>query len=102
SLAYGITRFDSSVGGLGGCPYAPGAAGNVATNDVLYLLHGLGIETGINEDKMREAAFYIQNKLGKSLPSKSLAAVAAQECGDSPSTEAPEAAKSCYSLFSEC
>ncbi|HLR09635.1 MAG TPA: hydroxymethylglutaryl-CoA lyase [Bacillota bacterium] len=79
SLAYGITRFDSSVGGLGGCPYAPGAAGNVATNDVLYLLHGLGIETGINEDKMREAAFYIQNKLGKSLPSKSLAAVAAQE-----------------------
>src|SRR5699024_3185306 len=42
SMECGIHRFDSSIGGLGGCPYAPGAAGNVATNDVLYLLHGLG------------------------------------------------------------
>lgn len=73
SLQNGITRFDSSVGGLGGCPYAPGAAGNVATNDVLYLLHGLGIETGIKESKIQDAAFYIQNKLNKELPSKSLA-----------------------------
>ncbi|GAA0437320.1 hydroxymethylglutaryl-CoA lyase [Lentibacillus halophilus] len=73
SLEYGITRLDSSIGGLGGCPYAPGAAGNVATNDVLYLLHGLGIDTGVNEHKLREAALYIQNKLGKTLPSKTLA-----------------------------
>ncbi|GGB46485.1 hydroxymethylglutaryl-CoA lyase [Lentibacillus populi] len=73
SLEYGITRFDSSIGGLGGCPYAPGAAGNVATNDVLYLLHGLGIKTGIDEKKLQEAAFFIQKKLGKALPSKSLA-----------------------------
>ncbi|WP_106495798.1 hydroxymethylglutaryl-CoA lyase [Lentibacillus sp. Marseille-P4043] len=78
SLPYGITRFDSSIGGLGGCPYAPGAAGNVATNDVLYLLHGLGIHTGIDEKKLQEAAFYIQQKLGKSLPSKSLAYAASQ------------------------
>lgn len=73
SLRYGITRFDSAVGGLGGCPYAPGAAGNVATNDVLYLLHGLGIDTGIDGSKMEDAAFFIQDKLDKKLPSKSLA-----------------------------
>ena len=72
SMNYGITRFDSSVGGLGGCPYAPGAAGNVATNDLLYLLDGLGIYTGINENKLEEASFFIQNKLGRKLPSKSL------------------------------
>ncbi|RKQ30766.1 hydroxymethylglutaryl-CoA lyase [Oceanobacillus halophilus] len=74
SIQYGITRFDSSIGGLGGCPYAPGAAGNVATNDVLYLLHGLGIETGIDEKNIQEASLYIQSKLGKVLPSRSLLA----------------------------
>ncbi|MUV36626.1 Hydroxymethylglutaryl-CoA lyase [Lentibacillus sp. JNUCC-1] len=79
SLRYGITRFDSSVGGLGGCPFAPGAAGNVATNDVLYLLHGMGIKTGIDERSMQEAALMMQNKLGKTLPSKSLASALAQE-----------------------
>lgn len=78
AMEYGITKFDSSVGGLGGCPYAPGAAGNVATNDVLYLMHGLGIKTGIDEKKLKEAGFFIQNKLGKSLPSKALAYAAHQ------------------------
>lgn len=78
SMEYGITRFDSSVGGLGGCPYAPGAAGNIATNDVLYLMHQMGIQTGINEKKLQEASFFIQNKLGKALPSKSLAYATAQ------------------------
>ncbi|GIO21677.1 hydroxymethylglutaryl-CoA lyase [Oceanobacillus sp. J11TS1] len=73
ALHMGITRFDSTVGGLGGCPYAPGAAGNVATNDVLYLLNGLGIETGINEKHIQEASIFIQNKLGKPLPSRSVA-----------------------------
>ncbi|MFA1819266.1 hydroxymethylglutaryl-CoA lyase [Virgibacillus oceani] len=79
SMEYGITRFDSAVGGLGGCPYAPGAAGNVATNDILYLMHGLGIKTGICEKKLQEAALYIQNKLDKNLPSKSVAYAAAQQ-----------------------
>ncbi|WP_156291635.1 hydroxymethylglutaryl-CoA lyase [Oceanobacillus salinisoli] len=74
AMKYGISRFDSSIGGLGGCPYAPGAAGNVATNDVLYLLHGLGIETGVNEKKIQEASLYIQDILGKTLPSRSLLA----------------------------
>ncbi|WP_080874126.1 hydroxymethylglutaryl-CoA lyase [Oceanobacillus timonensis] len=73
ALHMGITRFDSTVGGLGGCPYAPGAAGNVATNDVLYLLNGLGIETGISEKGIQEASIYIQNKLGTTLPSRSVA-----------------------------
>lgn len=73
SMRYGVTRFDSSLGGLGGCPYAPGAAGNVATNDILYLLHGLGISTGIDESKIQEAALFIQEKLKKDLPSRSLA-----------------------------
>ncbi|AXI08836.1 hydroxymethylglutaryl-CoA lyase [Oceanobacillus zhaokaii] len=76
SMQYGIHRFDSSIGGLGGCPYAPGASGNVATNDVLYLLHGLGIHTGIYEDKVQEASLFIQDKLGKALPSRSLAYLA--------------------------
>ncbi len=73
SLHYGVTRFDGSVGGLGGCPYAKGATGNVDTNDVLYLLHGVGIQTGISERKMQQAGLYIQNLLGKQLPSRSLA-----------------------------
>ncbi|MFS0752054.1 hydroxymethylglutaryl-CoA lyase [Oceanobacillus sp. 1P07AA] len=73
AMHYGIYRFDSTIGGLGGCPYAPGAAGNVATNDVLYLLEGLGINTGIDERKLQEAGVFIQNKLDKTLPSRSLA-----------------------------
>lgn len=79
AMEYGITRFDSSIGGLGGCPYAPGAAGNVATDDVLYLLHGMGIKTGIDERALKEASLFIQNKLGKTLPSKSLAYALAQQ-----------------------
>src|SRR5690625_4489703 len=78
SMDYGINRFDSSVGGLGGCPYAPGAAGNVATNDLLYLLHGLGINTGIDENKLQEASLFIQEKLNKQLPSRSLSYIASQ------------------------
>lgn len=79
SMELGITRFDSSVGGLGGCPYAPGAAGNVATNDLLYLLHGMGIHTGIDEEWLQEASLFIQGKLGKELPSKSLTNALAQQ-----------------------
>lgn len=79
AMSYGIYRFDSTVGGLGGCPYAPGAAGNVATNDVLYLLHGMGIQTGIREKKLQEAGLFIQSKLGKILPSKSLVYAASQQ-----------------------
>jgi len=72
SLDLGITRFDSSIGGLGGCPYAPGASGNVATDDLLYMLEGMEIETGISKDKIHNAALFIQEKIGRSLASHSL------------------------------
>ena len=62
-LEEGITIIDSSVSGLGGCPYAKGASGNVATEEVVYMLHGLGLETGINLDKLIEAGQYICNAL---------------------------------------
>lgn len=72
SLEMGITTFDSSVGGLGGCPYAKGASGNVATEDLLYLLSEMGIETGVQLDRLISAGTYIENKIGKKLVSKQL------------------------------
>lgn len=72
SLDMGITTFDSSLGGLGGCPYAPGASGNVATDDFLYMLDGMGIHTGVDANKLLDASSYIQEKIGRPLPSRSL------------------------------
>jgi isopropylmalate/homocitrate/citramalate synthase len=69
-LQLGITTYDSSAGGLGGCPYAPGAAGNLATEDLLYLLRGLGIETGIDLEKVVEATSYLSSWLGHAPTSK--------------------------------
>jgi hydroxymethylglutaryl-CoA lyase len=66
----GITTFDSSVGGLGGCPYAPGSAGNVATEDVVYMFHGMGVKTGLNLEKLLVLNRWISEKMGKTLPSK--------------------------------
>ena len=64
-LELGVTTFDTSVAGLGGCPYAKGATGNVATEDVLYMLHGMGINTGINLDLVCEAGQFISQVLGR-------------------------------------
>ena len=64
-LQLGVSTFDTSVAGLGGCPYAKGATGNVATEDVLYMLHGMGIETGIDLDKVCEAGQFISLALGR-------------------------------------
>lgn len=64
-LQLGISSFDASVAGLGGCPYARGATGNAATEDVVYMLHGLGIETGIDLDLLVEAGAYISSVLGR-------------------------------------
>lgn len=75
SLEMGITTFDSSLGGLGGCPYAPGASGNVATDDLLYMLHGMDIATGIDAGRLTEAALFIQNKIGRALNSHYLQSV---------------------------
>ncbi|SCM94904.1 Uncharacterized protein BWINRASL_02409 [Bacillus mycoides] len=69
SLEHGITTFDSSCGGLGGCPYAPGASGNVATDDLVHMLHKLGIQTNIDEEKLLRASQFIQSKLNIQLPS---------------------------------
>ena len=65
SLLEGINVFDSSIAGLGGCPYAKGASGNVATEDVLYLLNGLGIETGIDLQALIRAGEQISRVLGR-------------------------------------
>ena len=73
-LDCGITTFDSAAGGLGGCPYAPGAAGNLATEDLLYALHGLGIETGIALDGVLDASTFIEGRLDHPLPSRYVSA----------------------------
>ena len=74
SLQMGITSFDSSAGGLGGCPYAKGASGNVATEDLAFLFSSMGIETGIDMDKLAQASSFILGKLGKPSSSKNLTA----------------------------
>lgn len=71
-LKLGITTFDSSAGGLGGCPYAPGASGNLATEDLVDFLNRKNIQTGIDLDKLVKASLFIQTTLGKQLPSKVL------------------------------
>ena len=71
-LDYGVTTFDSSAGGLGGCPFAPGAAGNLATEDLLYMLDGLGIETGVDIAMVSSASRFIEVRLDHSLPSRFL------------------------------
>jgi len=73
-LDYGVTTFDSSAGGLGGCPYAPGASGNLATEDLLYMLNGLGIDTGVSIDAVASASRFIETKLDHKLPSRYLQA----------------------------
>jgi isopropylmalate/homocitrate/citramalate synthase len=70
SLQMGITTIDSSAGGLGGCPYAPGAAGNLATEDLLYMLHGMGIQTGVDLEKVVAATHFIAPFLGHAPTSK--------------------------------
>jgi hydroxymethylglutaryl-CoA lyase len=70
ALQMGIQVIDGSVAGLGGCPYAKGASGNVATEDVVYMLNGMGIETGINLDKLVSAGQTISNALNRENQSK--------------------------------
>ncbi len=70
SLEMGVWQYDTSVAGLGGCPYAKGATGNVATEDVVYMLHGMGIETGIDLDALIDAGQYISDFLGRPTQSR--------------------------------
>jgi hydroxymethylglutaryl-CoA lyase len=78
ALRMGIATVDSSVAGLGGCPYAKGASGNVATEDVVYMLHGLGIKTGVDLDKLMRAGQMICRELGREPASKAARALAAR------------------------
>jgi hydroxymethylglutaryl-CoA lyase len=77
-LECGVTTYDASAGGLGGCPYAPGASGNLATEDLLYLLEGLDIETGVTLAKLVEASRFVSEKLGRRPPGRYLAAVSGE------------------------
>jgi hydroxymethylglutaryl-CoA lyase len=74
----GITTIDAAAGGLGGCPYAPGAAGNLATEDLIYMLNGLGAETGVSLPALSEASSFIGSRLDHPLPSRYAQAVAAK------------------------
>ena len=74
ALQCGITTIDASAGGLGGCPYAPGAAGNLATEDVVAMLHGMNVQTGIDLDKLADASRTAATFVGHELPSKYLKA----------------------------
>ena len=80
-LEIGIHRFDASVAGLGGCPYAKGATGNVATEDVVFMLNGLGIETGIDIDKLVDAGAFISSQLGRPPVSRVGRALLAKRAG---------------------
>ncbi len=70
ALEVGIATFDASAGGLGGCPYAPGAAGNLATDDLVYMLNGLGIETGVSLAMLSDATAFIADRIDHPLPSR--------------------------------
>ena len=79
SLQFGIAVIDSSAAGLGGCPYAAGASGNVSTEDVVYMLHGMGVETGINLLKLVEAGHYISQEISRQTMSKVARAMLAKK-----------------------
>ena len=81
-LEMGIHTFDASVAGLGGCPYAKGATGNVGTEDVLFMLHGLGIETGIDLDRLVDAAAFISGALGRKPVSRTGSAMLAKRAAE--------------------
>ena len=81
ALSLGVTTFDASAGGLGGCPYAPGAAGNLATDDLIYLLDGLGIDTGVSLSNLSEASAFIAERLDHPLPSRYAQAVTGRRPG---------------------
>ena len=74
ALEVGVDRFDASVGGIGGCPFAPGAPGNICTEDLVHMLHEMGIQTGINLPRMIEAAELTQRLLGHPLPGQTMKA----------------------------
>ena len=81
TLELGVWQYDTSSAGLGGCPYAKGATGNVATEDVVYMLHGMGIDTGIDLDKLIDAGKYISDHLGRKPNSRASTAILNKRAG---------------------
>lgn len=81
TLEMGVWQYDTSVAGLGGCPYAKGATGNVATEDVVYMLHGMGIATGIDLDRLIDAGVYISDFLGRKTQSRVATALLNKRAG---------------------
>jgi hydroxymethylglutaryl-CoA lyase len=80
-LEEGVRVVDSAVSGTGGCPYAKGATGNVASEDVVYMLHGMGIETGIDLDRLIDAGVYISEALGREPNSRASKAIRTKRAG---------------------
>ena len=76
ALQHGITTFDASAGGLGGCPYAESATGNLATEDLVWMLHGLGVETGVDLGALVETSTWMAGVLGRPSPSRVVQALA--------------------------
>jgi hydroxymethylglutaryl-CoA lyase len=76
ALRHGVTTFDASAGGLGGCPYAESATGNLATEDLVWMLHGLGVETGVDLPALVETSLWTAGRLGRPSPSRVVAALA--------------------------
>jgi hydroxymethylglutaryl-CoA lyase len=68
ALGLGVAQLDSSIGGLGGCPFAPGATGNVCTEDLVHCLHAMGVQTGIDLERLIDTANFVQSVLGHDLP----------------------------------
>ena len=78
----GISIFDTSSAGIGGCPYAPGATGNLATEDLIYLLHGRGLSTGVDLDKLVQAGALLEKALGQAVPGRAYRALSAGKPGE--------------------
>ncbi|MEU6326677.1 hydroxymethylglutaryl-CoA lyase [Streptomyces sp. NPDC047049] len=79
ALQHGVTTVDASAGGLGGCPYAKSATGNLATEDLVWMLHGLGIETGVDLDRLAATSVWMADVLGRPSPSRTLRALSHKE-----------------------
>ncbi|MEW1659093.1 hydroxymethylglutaryl-CoA lyase [Streptomyces sp. NPDC093707] len=79
ALQHGVTTVDASAGGLGGCPYAKSATGNLATEDLVWMLHGLGIETGVDLGRLTEASVWLAGVLGRPSPSRTVRALSPKE-----------------------
>ncbi len=84
AVSMGVWQFDTSVAGLGGCPYAKGATGNVATENVVYMLHGMGIDTGLDLDKLIDAGVFISDALGRPTQSRVAKAILAKRASAAP------------------